>query len=350
MNYKNCLSAIILALTFAPAFIHCMVTPETSFHSQLASALAFDNRAAMKRLLTKADAQQMKDQNILEALLRVGSADLLQCFLHHGLDVHAPVGESKFTALAYAIIGKDTEPEVITLLQEAGVPVCWPLNTLPGGQAQEDPLYFYTSADATRIFKQLVIHGAPIRHWEGGYHPLISAATQGATETVEFILASGIPVSIANESGVTPLLAAAWKNRCDVASKLLAAGAWINTRDNRNITPLSAAARRGYMAMTKLLLKAGADACIRDSEGKNPMYYASENGHSRIYDLLKKDLMDNPEKYEWVKIPYHHPSGNGNQEVSDCENEPLSTGDMKIDRDDIPPADLEEQESPTDDE
>ncbi|MDP6440028.1 MAG: ankyrin repeat domain-containing protein, partial [Candidatus Brocadiia bacterium] len=87
-----------------------------------------------------------------------------------------------------------------------------------------------------------------------GRTALFSAATDGDSEVVEFLLKKGAAPGPKDDQESTPLHWAAWHGHERVVTLLLEAGAAVDARDDSGHTPLARAAIDGHTQVAKLLL------------------------------------------------------------------------------------------------
>jgi len=81
---------------------------------------------------------------------------------------------------------------------------------------------------------------------------------------------------------VTPLMHAAEDGDTASVEKLIAAGTNVNAQDQRGWTALMHTSMRGRTTETKVLLAAGADPNIRDREGRTAFLWAAWNCRSDV--------------------------------------------------------------------
>jgi ankyrin repeat protein len=101
----------------------------------------------------------------------------------------------------------------------------------------------------------LIEAGADVNHaaGNGGYTPLMLAATAGSMETVDLLLKHGAKVNAKNSGGITALMIVAANNESKIATALLAAGADAAAKSDDGRTALSIAQSNNSDALVKLL-------------------------------------------------------------------------------------------------
>lgn len=115
---------------------------------------------------------------------------------------------------------------------------------------------------------------------------LITAATEGDSSGITWLIRHGADVDTRTPEGVTPLLFAVAANQ-EVAVKLLLD----NEADPDAIsryteTPLIVAVKNQNIKIAEMLLRAGADINLGDRYNATPLHYASVYGYFYIADLL----------------------------------------------------------------
>jgi len=118
------------------------------------------------------------------------------------------------------------------------------------------------------------------------YTPLIEAAANGLSKTVQALLAAGANKEAQNVNCDTALIKAAAHNHTKIVQALLAAGANIEARGIEGTTALIWAATHGYTEVAQVLLAAGANIEARDDLGSTALMLAASNGHAETLQAL----------------------------------------------------------------
>jgi len=114
---------------------------------------------------------------------------------------------------------------------------------------------------------------------DDGVTPLMAAARQGHTGTLEYLLSSGARVDARNRWGMTALHYAATNGYPDIVERLLEAGASPHARTIKGGTPLLNCT---VPAIAEALLRAGADPNAR-TERTTPLHVAATSIGGRGY-------------------------------------------------------------------
>jgi Zn-dependent protease with chaperone function len=114
-----------------------------------------------------------------------------------------------------------------------------------------------------------------------GMTPLMEAANEDDTETINTLLDEGADINEVDSEGSTALHWAVYSGYYDAAALLLENGADPNTVDDYDSTPLLTAVYAEDVEMVKLLLEYGADASFVDSSD-----YALDYQNVELQELL----------------------------------------------------------------
>ena len=108
-------------------------------------------------------------------------------------------------------------------------------------------------------------------------------------KAVQMLLASGVDLSIKNESGQTPLHIAAEGGHAEAVDLLLRSGAKVDIQDSMGETALMVAAARGSLGIVMKLLAAQADVLVKNKYGESALDHAQANKKNRAtLDLIAK--------------------------------------------------------------
>jgi ankyrin repeat protein len=127
--------------------------------------------------------------------------------------------------------------------------------------------------------------------FDDGMTPLLVAAREGFSETVEVLLRGGADPNYTNqstpESGVAALHYAAVKHYPEMVTSLLKFGAKVDLQATEIGTPLSCATAYNHLDICRLLLEAGADPhAIGRFQDRTPLHNAIYNGDRDALMLL----------------------------------------------------------------
>ncbi|XP_049798412.1 ankyrin-3-like isoform X1 [Schistocerca nitens] len=109
---------------------------------------------------------------------------------------------------------------------------------------------------------------------------LMKAASDGAVQELQMLLAAGADVGATDGNKNTALHWAAWQGHVEAASCLVGAGAEVDAGNWVQNTPLHWAAWGGRPAVVRLLEEASADPNARNVDGDTPLHFAAEHGRT----------------------------------------------------------------------
>jgi len=132
----------------------------------------------------------------------------------------------------------------------------------------------------------LVDHGSDVEARDGFHRtPLMTAAAEGNTETVQF-LAGIAELNSQDDDGRTALTLAASRGRFETAQALLDAGVNLEVPDKLGYRALTWAAIGGIMTIVELLLDRECELEAIDRQGLSPLVLAAMHGHDEIAHRL----------------------------------------------------------------
>lgn len=118
---------------------------------------------------------------------------------------------------------------------------------------------------------------------------LVSAAANGETRLLDYLLARGADVNGHTPQGQSALGAAAAAGEVECASRLMSRGASLNDRLLISAdTPLIEAAEMNHIDTVSLLLKHGADPAARNAFDLTALDWAQRNGNPQMVALLSR--------------------------------------------------------------
>lgn len=127
-----------------------------------------------------------------------------------------------------------------------------------------------------------------------GYnYPLLYAAQEGRSKSVELLIQYGADVNLENKQGETALTTATHEKKINVAKLLLSKGADVNHMDHHGNTPLILAVKNMDEEFVELLLShqasvdiAAENCLIEEFNGRTPLILAAGNGSNEIVNML----------------------------------------------------------------
>mmetsp|Transcript_47343 Transcript_47343/g.115290 ORF Transcript_47343/g.115290 Transcript_47343/m.115290 type:complete len:223 (-) Transcript_47343:197-865(-) len=121
-------------------------------------------------------------------------------------------------------------------------------------------------------------------HWACASAP---RPNQRHTECVQYLLARGAKPQTTDDGGWTPLLSAASAGNEDVVRLLLAAKVDVNQQEhNSESSPLHLASAKGHAGTAKCLIQHGADVGATDRKKQTPLHRASGAGKAGVVEIL----------------------------------------------------------------
>ncbi len=125
-----------------------------------------------------------------------------------------------------------------------------------------------------------------------GWSPLMWAAAEGHSTTVNLLLDHGADPNTINYLGRSAVMYASNYGYYEIVQVLVEKGTILNPSGEFSDHPaLSAAARHGHLKIVKLLVEYGADPLHRNEEGKSALDFAMEAGHGEVAKYLRNVLL-----------------------------------------------------------
>lgn len=195
----------------------------------------------------------------------------------------------------------------------AGAPAAPAVPARPVANREQDP---GTSAEALELaqLKEMLRHSPDLLNASfepAKPSPLKNAVTKGYVSVVEFLLKSGVDVSLKDSGGATALHHAAKQGHLTITEMLIAAGSDLQARDQHGWSPLHSAAYNGHRAIVELLTDAAAlnaararhqtrsgkteaspsppaavDLNSADEDRSTPLHLAAARGFAAVVNLL----------------------------------------------------------------
>jgi len=154
--------------------------------------------------------------------------------------------------------------------------------------AEEDSVYDIINHEDTVAFSQLVTLGYDIDDSDAdGYTPLMTAATLGKPQFVQFLLDNGANVNRRSYNGETAVHRAAIIGNNEIINMLYEAGAILNMPDLDGNTPLMYAVTANRRFTVELLVKLGVDINFRNANNETALRVAEKNRFKEIAAFLR---------------------------------------------------------------
>jgi len=182
----------------------------------------------------------------LISAVRFGFDKIAVYLIEHKADVNL-ADSSQWTPVMYAAWNDDAD--MVRALAKRGAK----LDT--SGPDGMNALSIAAQNSKLKSAAVLIETGADVNHvaGNGGYTPLMLAATAASLETVDLLLKHGAKVNARNSGGITALMIVAANNESKIATALLAAGADVTAKSDDGRTALSIAQSNNSDALVKLL-------------------------------------------------------------------------------------------------
>lgn len=202
------------------------------------SLAAADGDIEMLKLLIAAGADvnsaDRAGESVLMIAAREGTVQAVTLLLDAGAQVDAR--EPHFLQTALMIAVREDHPEVVDLLIRRKADVNARTRVAPA-PAPRPPGAGGGSHGVGIVRGGIPEQGARAAQ-PGGLTPLLYAARDGRTKSVELLLAAGAQIDLADANGITPLMMALTNNKLPTARLLIDRGANVNAVDWYGRTPL----------------------------------------------------------------------------------------------------------------
>lgn len=118
------------------------------------------------------------------------------------------------------------------------------------------------------------------------HQQLMTAVTQGDTETVEKLIQNEIDINAVDDQGRTAVLIATHNNDPTLVQVLINHGADINIRDMNQDNVLLYAGAEGLLEIVQIAIESGADTTLTNRYGGVALIPAAERGHVEVVKEL----------------------------------------------------------------
>ncbi|KAI8716908.1 NACHT domain-containing protein [Fusarium sp. LHS14.1] len=219
----------------------------------------------------------------LQAASCRGYKDIVQLLLENGAKVDQLAGDYGYALQGAACYGHE---ECVKLLLE------WKADVNAKGGAHHTALHAAAFNGYEKIVEILVERGAAINDpgsEERGQSPLIEAAAEGQTATVQLLLKLGADILMRDQGGWTALDESAPPGFDAVVRILIDHDpAILQSRDKSGKSALHHTVGQGHISTVSLLLERGVDVNVIDAEGRSALFGAVRSGNKAIVELLLK--------------------------------------------------------------
>lgn len=165
----------------------------------------------------------------------------------------------------------------------------------PAGDLQATPLHWASRQGRLGAVHRLIKEGANPSLKDGqGFNALHLAVHSSHAMLVLYLLYLDIEIDVSdNVGGHTPLMWAAYQGHSQSVDLLLKFGASVTATDHSQLTPLHWAVVRGNKMCIRKMLEYDADVNARDQTGKSVMDFIHEKKFERTWDraVLEFDVL-----------------------------------------------------------
>lgn len=121
---------------------------------------------------------------------------------------------------------------------------------------------------------------------EHGFTPLVLAAYRNQPDAVEFLIKSGIDVTVDTPEG-SALMGACFTGNMEIAEQLIKAGAFLNEQNANGETPLHFAVMSGNQDLIWYLLEMGAYTKTVNNTGQRPGQLFEKSLNKKLWKRLQ---------------------------------------------------------------
>ena len=116
----------------------------------------------------------------------------------------------------------------------------------------------------------------------------MEASFYGNTAIARLLLEHGANVNVQDQNGGTPLIMAAVNNHTETVETLLDAGAQVDRPDVHGFSPLLVSATKGYLQPAQLLARRGADLHRHGDKGETALSLAQRSNNAAFVAWLRE--------------------------------------------------------------
>ncbi|GAN10451.1 palmitoyltransferase akr1 [Mucor ambiguus] len=222
--------------------------------------------------------ENTESASIFDAAQR-GSFQTIRYLLDNKIATVHDVDNQGATALHYATLANNDV--CVKYLIDKGAVV-----DAPAGDLQATPLHWASRQGRLGAVHRLIKEGANPSLKDGqGFNALHLAVHSSHAMLVLYLLYLDIEIDVSdNVGGHTPLMWAAYQGHSQSVDLLLKFGASVTAKDHSQLTPLHWAVVRGNKMCIRKMLEYDADVNARDQTGKSVMDFIHEKKFERIWD------------------------------------------------------------------
>jgi uncharacterized protein len=237
----------------------------------------------IQRILTPAEVEQQKKDNVLFSCVKEGSLECTKKALEQGAKVDGRDAEGN-TALISVMTNDPSR--VVKVGTDELLSAGYDLRKL---EEEEKEIFKREVLQNYEIAEYLIQQGADVNlQNDEKYSALMHACLNQYLDMVVLLIKHQAKIEVQNKFGETPLYLTSIVGNYDIAKLLISKGANVNAKNRRDYTPLMRASSHGYARIADLLIQNKADVNAKSEVGFTALMLASSNGFLNTVKVLLK--------------------------------------------------------------